>query len=65
MSVIAMNAAKDLKAAVYEAIKKAIEKGELANAEIPEFTIEVPADRKNGDFATNAAMAGARSPKLL
>lgn len=61
MSVIAMNAAKDLKAAVYEAIKKAIEKGELANAEIPEFTIEVPADRKNGDFATNAAMAGARA----
>lgn len=61
MSVIAMNAAKDLKAAVREALEKAIENGELMNAEIPEFTIEVPADKKNGDFATNAAMAGARA----
>ncbi|MBQ1546336.1 MAG: arginine--tRNA ligase [Clostridia bacterium] len=61
MSEIAMNAAADLKAAIGAAMKAAIEKGELAQAEIPEFTVEVPADRKNGDFATNAAMAGART----
>lgn len=56
-----MNAAADLKAAIGAAMTAAIEKGELAQAEIPEFTVEVPADRKNGDFATNAAMAGARA----
>ena len=61
MSVIAMNAANDLKAAVREAMEKAVEKGELPQAQLPEFTIEIPADRKNGDFATNAAMAGARA----
>ena len=49
-----------LRSAVENAIKKAMENGELINAEIPEFIIETPADRKNGDFATNAAMAGAR-----
>ena len=56
-----MNAASDLKAAVRAALEKAIESGELINAEIPDFTIEVPADKKNGDYATNAAMAGARA----
>ena len=60
MSEIAMNAASDLKAAVRAALEKAIENGELAAAEIPEFTVEIPADKKNGDYATNAAMAGAR-----
>ena len=49
-----------LKNAVTTAIKTAIDKGELINADIPDFVIETPADRKNGDFATNAAMAGAR-----
>ena len=56
-----MNAASDLKAAVRAALEKAIESGELINAEIPDFTIEVPADKKNGDYASNAAMAGARA----
>ncbi|MBQ7504901.1 MAG: arginine--tRNA ligase [Ruminococcus sp.] len=56
-----LNTAKiQLRTAVENAIKKAMENGELINAEIPEFIIETPADRKNGDFATNAAMAGAR-----
>ena len=61
MSEIAMNAASELKAAVREALEKAIASGALIEAEIPDFTIEVPADKKNGDYATNAAMAGARA----
>ena len=56
-----MNAASELKAAVREALEKAIASGALIEAEIPDFTIEVPADKKNGDYATNAAMAGARA----
>ena len=42
-----------LKNAITEAINKAIEKGELPQAEIPQFIIETPADRSHGDFATN------------
>jgi arginyl-tRNA synthetase len=30
----------------------------------PRYTVEIPADRKNGDFATNAAMAGAKAYRL-
>ncbi|MEG0804337.1 MAG: arginine--tRNA ligase, partial [Pygmaiobacter sp.] len=35
--------------------------GELPVVAVPTFNIEIPADVKNGDFATNAAMASARA----
>ncbi len=60
MSKTAINAVKDLKTAVIEAVNKAISAGELIEAELPDFVIEVPADKKNGNFATNVAMACAR-----
>ena len=50
-----------LTCAITEAFKKAVADGALPEAEIPSFNIEVPADRANGDFSTNAAMAGARA----
>ena len=50
-----------LKDAIINSIKKAIEKEQLIKADIPEFIIETPADRKNGDLATNAAMVGAKT----
>lgn len=53
-----------LKKAITNAINKAIEKGELPKAEIPAFIIETPADRSHGDFATNAAMSGAKAFKM-
>ncbi len=53
-----------LKKAITEAINKAIEKGELPQAELPQFIIETPADRSHGDFATNAAMAGAKAFRM-
>ncbi len=57
-------AVKSLKSAITNAIDKAIENGELPKAEIPEFIIETPADTTHGDFATNAAMAGAKSFRM-
>ncbi len=57
-------AVNNLKQAITTAINKAIEKGELPQAEIPQFIIETPADRSHGDFATNAAMAGAKSFRM-
>lgn len=57
-------AIESLKSAITNAINKAIENGELPKAEIPEFIIETPADTTHGDFATNAAMAGAKSFRM-
>ena len=53
-----------LKAAVTAAMNKAIESGALPQAELPDFIIETPADTTHGDFATNAAMAGARAFRM-
>lgn len=49
-----------LKKAITDAINKAIETGKLPQADVPQFIVETPADRSHGDFATNAAMAGAK-----
>ncbi len=56
-----INAKEQLRKAIIAAFEKAIESGELIKAELPQFIIETPAERKNGDLATNAAMVGARS----
>ena len=46
-----------------------MEAGDLPAAELPAFIVEVPADAKNGDIASNIAMAGARTwrkaPKMI
>ena len=56
-----LNKAKEqLNSAIENAFKKTIADGALIEAELPQFIIEAPADRSNGDLATNAAMAGAR-----
>ena len=57
-------AVSQLKAAVEAAMKKAIAAGTLPEAELPEFIVEVPADTSHGDFATNAAMAGAKAFRM-
>ncbi len=56
--------AENLKTAVAAAMNAAIAQGELPEAALPEFIIEIPADNKNGDFATNAAMAGAKTFRM-
>lgn len=61
MSKIVKETENSIKTAVVEAIKKAIEKGQIPEGEIPEVNVEVPADRANGDFSTNAAMISARA----
>ncbi len=61
MSKLVQQATNDLRAAIVNAMNHAMEKGDLPKVELPEFSIEVPADRAHGDWATNAAMAGARA----
>lgn len=57
-------AVNGLKAAITDAINKAIKSGALPQAQTPEFIIETPADTTHGDFATNAAMAGAKTFRM-
>lgn len=64
MSQTAINTELQLKEIIVKAIKQAQEKGELPGAELYDFIIETPADRTNGDLATNAAMAGAKSFRM-
>lgn len=63
MANIAKKAQENLKEAILSAISKAQAEGKLPEAEIPDFIIEVPADKKNGDLATNVAMVCARAFK--
>ncbi len=55
---------KKAEAQISEIIKKsfvtAVEKGDLPEGELPAFKVEIPADRTNGDYSTNAAMVSAR-----
>ena len=64
MSKLVKTAEKQLQDAIASAIKRAIEKGQLPEAELLPIKTEIPADRKNGDYSTNAAMAHARAFRL-
>lgn len=63
MSVLVSESKKQLENLLINAAKTAIEKGELCEAELAPFKVEVPADRKNGDYAVNAALVWARGFK--
>ncbi|MEE1075902.1 MAG: arginine--tRNA ligase [Acutalibacteraceae bacterium] len=63
MANITKQSIDTLKIAINNAIEKAKETGVLIDAETPDFIIEIPADKKNGDLATNAAMVCARAFK--
>ena len=51
----------EARALLTEAAKAAMADGTLPEAELPAFIVEIPADTKNGDIASNLAMAGART----
>ena len=51
----------EARALLTAAAKAAMADGTLPEAELPAFIVEIPADVKNGDIASNLAMAGART----
>ena len=61
MSFLVKQATSSLQGCVKAAMEKAMAAGQLPKADLPAFTLEVPADRAHGDWACNAAMAGARA----
>lgn len=69
MSKLVKQTEEQLKDIIISAVNAATADGLLPEAELPQFITEKPADKKNGDFSTNIAMAGARcfrkAPKLI
>ncbi len=60
MSKLVKETENALHTLVLEALGKAIAAGELPAAQMPPFIVEIPQDRANGDYATNAAFVGAK-----
>lgn len=69
MSKLVKETQDKLNEIIIAAVKSATAKGELPENDMPSFIIEKPSDKKNGDFSTNIAMAGARcyhkAPKMI
>ena len=61
MSQLVRKAQTSIRQAVLDAIGRGVAAGELPAEPIPEFSVEVPADRSHGDYAVNAAMVSARA----
>ncbi len=63
MSKLVKETENKLRTLINDAIAKAISDGELTEAEIPAFIVERPANKANGDYSSNVAMAGAKAFK--
>lgn len=63
MSVLVNESKKQIEKILIDAANKAMSGGALCEAELAPFKVEVPSDRKNGDYAVNAAMVWARGFK--
>lgn len=63
MSVLVKQAVTEIRTAIIEAAGRAVADGELPEAPLSDFIIEVPANKDNGDYSSNAAMAWARDLK--
>ncbi|MBQ6544078.1 MAG: arginine--tRNA ligase, partial [Clostridia bacterium] len=60
MSVIVKQAITEIRMAIMDAAGRAVADGVFPEAPLGDFVIEVPANRANGDYSSNAAMAWAR-----
>ncbi len=64
MSKLVKKSTDQLRERLQQAVSKAIQEGALQDAPVPEFVIEVPADRSHGDYATNLAMVSAKAFRM-
>ena len=60
MSVLVKQTIKEIRTAIMEAAGRAVADGEFPEVPLSDFIIEVPANKENGDYSSNAAMAWAR-----
>ena len=64
MELTTQTAQTQIKNLIAKAVEKAFSAGVLPGAESAPFIIEIPADKRNGDFSTNAAMVNAKNFRL-
>lgn len=60
MSKLVKETEQNLRDIITNAVKKAMDAGDLPQSDIPDFIVEIPANKANGDYSSNVAMAGAR-----
>ncbi|MBQ6467105.1 MAG: arginine--tRNA ligase [Clostridia bacterium] len=60
MSVLVNQVISEIRTAIMEAAGRAVAEGEFPEAPLSDFIVEVPANRENGDYSSNCAMAWAR-----
>ena len=63
MSVLVKQAINEIRNAIIEAAGRAVADGEFPEVPLSDFIIEVPANKENGDYSSNVAMAWARDLK--
>ncbi len=63
MSVLVKQTILEIRKAIIEAAGRAVADGEFPEVPLSDFIIEVPANKDNGDYSSNAAMAWARDLK--
>lgn len=61
MSRLVKKTEENLKELITEALGRAVADGTLPSEPIPAFNVEIPQDRSNGDYSSNAAFMGARA----
>ena len=63
MSLLVKQAISEMRTAIMDAAGRAVADGEFPMVPLSDFNIEVPANKENGDYSSNAAMAWARDLK--
>lgn len=64
MSDLIKNASLQLREIITDALGVMVAEGSAPAEPLPDFTIEIPADKSHGDFAANVAMVSARTFKM-
>lgn len=64
MSDIIKSASEQLRQLILEALGRLVAEGSAPAELLPDFTVEIPADKSHGDFAANTAMVCARAFKM-
>lgn len=64
MSDLIKSASEQLRQLILEALGKLVAEGSAPAELLPDFTVEIPADKSHGDFAANTAMVCARAFKM-
>ncbi|MBO5163100.1 MAG: arginine--tRNA ligase [Ruminococcus sp.] len=64
MSDLIKSASEQLRELITEALGKMVAEGTAPAEPLPDFTVEIPADKSHGDFAANTAMVCARAFKM-